>query len=340
MNAGRRPAAGCGRWRARLVLALAGLWGAPGAVAVEGVAQPFVLHREGITENGGVRILGALEIPKGTAVDGVEVMGLSALAWDADEETLYALSDRGRLFHFRPRFRDGRLVGLGAVAGFHLKGGDGRVLPRYRVDSEGMVVENAANGVAGDTLVVVSFEGQPRVDVLRPDGVWVARYPLPSRLADVDVYRHPNQALEALAYLPGQGPVTGPERPLWDEAAAEVPLYLLVGHHWRYPLSGDTNGSLVALEAVPEGGLLALERSFVSPFHPLRIRLRRVAALEPGADGRLEVTDVALFSTADGWRVDNFEGLTHHQGRRYFMVSDDNGRDAQRTLFIYFELRE
>ncbi len=326
-DAGARPRA----WLAALALLVAAPAGAGG------LGVPVELHRDGRSEHQGLRLLGALEIPKGAAVDGVGVMGLSGLAWDADEDVLYALSDRGRLFHLRPRFAGGRLVGVEALAGHHLKDGDVQVLPRYRVVSEGLVVENAANGVPGDTLVVVSFEGQPRIDVMDPRAVWVARYPLPPALADVDRYRHPNKALEALAHLPGRGPVTAPERPLWDEAAEVVPLYDLKGRHWRYPLSGDTNGSLVALEALPGGGLLALERSFVSPLHPLRIRLRRVPAPGEGG-GPLAVEEVALLSTGDGWRVDNFEGLAHHRGRRFFMVSDDNGRAAQRTLLVYFEL--
>jgi hypothetical protein len=36
--------------------------------------------------------------------------------------------------------------------------------------------------------------------------------------------------------------------------------------------------------------------------------------------------------------VDNFEGLSHHQGLKFFMVSDDNFKALQKTLLVYFEL--
>jgi hypothetical protein len=36
--------------------------------------------------------------------------------------------------------------------------------------------------------------------------------------------------------------------------------------------------------------------------------------------------------------VDNFEGLTHIQGKQYLMVSDDGDNSFQRTQFILFTL--
>jgi hypothetical protein len=36
--------------------------------------------------------------------------------------------------------------------------------------------------------------------------------------------------------------------------------------------------------------------------------------------------------------VDNFEGLSRHQGAKFFMVSDDNFNALQKTLLVYFEL--
>ena len=35
----------------------------------------------------------------------------------------------------------------------------------------------------------------------------------------------------------------------------------------------------------------------------------------------LQVDNVAVFDTSDGWLLDNFEGLTRQRGRRFFMIS-------------------
>lgn len=307
--------------------------------AGEVISRPHVLHDElgpgAVFE--GIRLRGAVEL-EAVDLDGVGVAGLSALAWDEDEGLLYALSDRGRIFHLRPRIEDGMLKAVEGLRGFHLRNANGRYIPRYLADSEGMVALNADNGVRGDTRLVISFEQVPRLMVFRPDGHWAAGYALPTPLELVDNYSHPNRALEAVAYVPGMGPITGPERPFWNEAGEGVRLYNLQGDFWRYPLSSDTDASLVAMEYMPGQGLVTVERSFVSPFHPLRIRLRHTE-LPDHADGTiLAVEEVALLDSHQGWNIDNFEGLAHHRDNRWFMVSDDNEWALQKTLLMYFEL--
>ena len=50
------------------------------------------------------------------------------------------------------------------------------------------------------------------------------------------------------------------------------------------------------------------------------------------------IETVALMDTAQGYQIDNFEGLTRHKGNHFFMVSDNNDLFVQRTLLLYFEL--
>ncbi|MDZ7752407.1 MAG: esterase-like activity of phytase family protein [Gammaproteobacteria bacterium] len=326
-------------WPGRALTTLMLLPWLAAAVAGEVISRSHVLHHElGPGEEfEGIRLRGAVEL-EAVDLDGVGVAGLSALAWDADEDLLYALSDRGRIFHLRPHMADGMLKAVEGLRGFHLRNANGRYIPRRHADSEGMVALNADNGVRGDTRLVIGFEQTPRLMVFRPDGHWAASYALPTPLRLVDNYNHPNRALEAVAFVAGVGPLTGPERPFWNEAGEGLRLYDLEGNHWRYPLSPDTDASLVAMEYLPERDLLTLERSFVSPFHPLRIRLRR-AELPDHADGTtLAVEEVALLDSHRGWNIDNFEGLAHHRDNRWFMVSDDNERGLQKTLLVYFEL--
>src|SRR5687767_3851331 len=58
-----------------------------------------------------IRLRGMLALPT-VSMGGLRMSQLSALAWDDDEQLLYALSDKGYLFHLKPEFRDDRLVNV------------------------------------------------------------------------------------------------------------------------------------------------------------------------------------------------------------------------------------
>ncbi|MFC0269154.1 esterase-like activity of phytase family protein [Kushneria aurantia] len=79
---------------------------------------------------------GMLELPD-SMPDGTALGGLSALAWDAEHERLYMLSDRGRLYHARPRFdAGGELTHLELLDSFALRHRDGSRLEMPMADSE------------------------------------------------------------------------------------------------------------------------------------------------------------------------------------------------------------
>jgi hypothetical protein len=282
-----------------------------------------------------VRLLGALRLAS-VERDGLYLTELSGLAWDRDEAVLYALSDRGAVFHLQPVLHAGRLVDVRLLAAHPLRGDDGTPLAGAWSDAEGLVPEHEADGERGNTTLLVSFEGRPRVVRFAPDGARLASLNLPPALSRADAYRDPNSALEALVRHPSLGLMTAPERPLAGEDGRGIPLCTLTGHCRTYPLAATPGSALTALETHPDGGLLALERAFVSLFRPLVISLRHVRL--PEGTGPVSVETLATFDTSRGWLVDNFEGLTRHEGRRYFMVSDDNGSPLQHTLLVYFEL--
>src|SRR3989344_5163859 len=75
--------------------------------------RPVLLtERPGGAETSGrLHGLGMLELPD-ISVDGLRFSQLSGLAWDDDDGILYAISDKGALFHLRPVIREGRLTGL------------------------------------------------------------------------------------------------------------------------------------------------------------------------------------------------------------------------------------
>ncbi len=277
----------------------------------------------------GIRLLGAVALGGDPAL-----AELSDLAWDQDAGILYAVSDRGRLLHLRPEFEDGILTGARLLASHPLLNRKGKRLRKWRRDAEGMVATGAANGIAGDTRLLISFEGRNQVEAHDPVGHDLGPVALPPALTDPALFRHRNKGLEALARHPALGLVSGPELPPEDH---RIPLIDQQGRRWFYP-TFEPDGALVALEAMPDGGLMVLERAFTPPFSPWVITLSRIAPTPANLGTTLEPRLLARFDGTEGWRVNNFEGMTRHRGNRYFMVSDDGGHPLLQTQLLYFEV--
>ncbi len=284
----------------------------------------------------GVRLLGAVRLGAG---DAGAPRQLSGLAWDADADLLYAVSDEGYLAHLEPHFDADRLVAVRLRGVFPLRDAADAPLRRPHSDAEGLTARHARNGVAGDTELVVSFEVRPRLARYTPEGRLLGPAPTPPLLTQDHVYADPNRQLEALTETAQHGLVTGPERPLVISQRGQISLQASSGMHWRYPLADADHGALVGLETLPGDALLVLERRYVSPLSPLVITLSRTV-LDAPAGALLAAREIARFDSTGGFAVDNFEGVAHHEQRRYFMISDDNRWIFQRTVLVYFELLE
>lgn len=325
-----------------LVLLTAGLQSG-GCVTING-ALPVPLSKK--IDSGdqymGIRLLGTLRLPS-NKVKGLAFAGISGLGWDQDEQILYALSDLGRVFHLRPLFADGHLVDVEIVNVHRLQDVKGRRLVKPWKDAEGLTLRNAANGIKGDTELIVCFEVKQRIRRYTNRGKRLGGYPLPKHLRSIKHFANPNISLEAITLHPRWGLLVAPEWPTHGGRYGEIRIYQANdrGKHWRYPLYPAAGKALVAMEALADGSLLTLERAFVSLTRPLVISLRRTKLSDaPSPDGQtlLSVEDVAIFSTSQGWLLDNFEGLAQHEKGRFFMISDDNRRFLQSTLLVYFEL--
>jgi hypothetical protein len=282
----------------------------------------------------GIRLLGVLELPART-INGLRFAGLSDLAWDDDDGILYAVSDKGYLFGLHPGFRNGQLVDVALKSAAALVDARTRKPVKWRrSDAEGLDILNGRNGRPGDAELVVSFEGEPRIARYRPDGRFLADIPLSAPLSDILQYRY-NKMLEAVCVHPREGTLTAPEEPLNGDRGT-TRLYRSDGRSWRIPAS---RGGIVALECLPDGNVLVLERDFSSLTLRWTITLRRLRLPAGTAPDTLLAADtITVLDSHDGLRIDNFEGLTRHHGNRFFMVSDDNDVFVQRTLLVYFEL--
>ncbi len=207
-----------------------------------------------------------------------------------------------------------------------------------RSDSEGLDILNGRNGKRGDAELLVSFEREPRIARYRPDGTLHRRCTAARCTARCAVaIAAATQMLESVCLHPREGVLTAPEKPL-DGETGTARLYRMDGGSWRFPVNHD---GIVALECLPDGDVLVMEREYssLSLHWIITLRRLRLPARTP-VDSLLAVETVTTLDSDKGLRLDNFEGLTRHRGNRFFMVSDDNDVFIQRTLLVYFELAD
>ena len=263
---------------------------------------------------------------------------LSALAWSEDEQLLYAISDHGSVFHFRPIFQGDKLAGVDLLNAYALRSSSSEKLSYPWSDSEGLYLRNGANGKPDDDQLLVSFENRPRLQWHRPDGTWIRGEPLPGWMQDPASYFRRGKALESVAIHPRYGVITAPEYPLDEADWNELVIYRANGEKLVTQRDDDSNFALCAIEVMPDGRLLTLHRrhSLLAPTWRTRLQV-----LMPTDGNRLERTRLAEIDIGESrLPVDNYEGLTRHRGNRYFMISDDNGHFIQQTLLVYFEVLE
>ena len=273
---------------------------------------------------------GMLELPDHMP-DGQPLGGLSALAFDQQSHLLYMLSDRGHLYRTRPRFDDqqqlARLELLGSVP---LLDHRGRPLEMPRADSESMVL---IKGRRGETQLLIGFERQHRLQRFTLEGEPVGKPLQPPALDGAQN----NGSLEALINHPVHGLIGGLEFASKGMNDNESRLFDLDGHQWRWQRSSADSG-LTAMAPLGDD-LLMLERDFKIG-RPLIISLRRVRLSSAPPDGVVPGDTLARLVSDEGWRLDNFEGLTRIAPQRYLMVSDDNFSWLQRSLLGCFNVPE
>jgi hypothetical protein len=205
-------------------------------------------------------------------------------------------------------------------------------------DSEGMTIKNANNGRTGDAELIISFEGNSRLVRYHTRGDYLGELPLPKKLSNHRNFRHGNKMLESLTTHPKYGLITAAELPLKANPENQQTLYSQRGQEWHFPRHNAAESSVTALEVLPNGDILVLERAFSGIFSPLVVSLRQVMLNQCDKFSHCKTRDLAVFNSGEGWNIDNFEGLTHLGGNRYLMVSDDNKNPLQQTLLVMFEI--
>jgi hypothetical protein len=325
---------------AGIVLGLLCTWLSSGAIQAETELETRqVVLAESIKIGdriGHVRFLGMLELPDITR-NGLRLSQLSGLAWDDDDGILFAISDKDSLFHLRPEFENNTLAGVKLLRAVPLvEPGSGKTHKRSRADSEGLDILNGRNGRRGDTELVIGFERFPRIARYRPDGSAIGEYPLPEPINDAKNYLGPNKVLESVCVDSALGVMTTPEAPLKNEREGHTRLFSLSGLSWLYPFApGDR---ITALECLGRSEVLVLQQNFQNPFGRIVVTLKRVHLTADSPTRPLSPEPMMTLDSNSGFQIDNFEGLARHQGKRFFMVSDNNDLFIQRSLLMYFEL--
>ena len=282
-----------------------------------------------------LQILDHHVIPRDTEINGLKISELSGLAWDEDEQLLYAISDKGRLFHFRLVIENDLIKSVTPVYGAKLTDAKGETLNKHRRDAEGLMVWASNNGKKGDSQLIISLEGDPRIVRFTPQGRALANIPVPTPVSQVKYMRHSNTGLEAITHHPKYGFITAPEQSVKGQAIDVHTLYSLK-KQWSFKAYPAKNSSITALDLIPKTNqLLIMERAWSGILNPLTISIRRLD-LDKCTAGPCAAENLGAFSSS--LSVDNFEGMTHIKDNRYLIVSDDGKHDLLRTLLTLFKL--
>ena len=285
---------------------------------------------------GRIRFLGMLQVPA-TTVQGLRFSQISDLAWDDDAGLLYAISDKGALFHLRPVFDGNTLIDLKLVRAVPLRELHAdQPLRDRRADTEGMDILHGRNRRPHDAELIISFERFPRIWRYRPDGRALAELPLPAPLDDLRAYDDDNRMLEAVCVDDSLGALTMPEAPLRKEQKGHNRIFSINGKSWLYPV--ENSNRVVGMACLGNGEVIVLERDYGRLLWRASVALKLVRLSMANAATALRPERLVVLDTADGYQIDNFEGIAAHRGNRFFLVSDNNDLFVQRTLLLYIEL--
>ena len=270
---------------------------------------------------GGIRILDAKTLSF-KPMDEMVFSDISALAYDK-RRGLFALSNKGYLFRLDLEIAQKKITRLELKEARALKTKKGKALKKKKRDAEGMVLSEAG--------LIISFERKPKVSLYDFKGKKIKNYPLAQELQDIENYTRANKALESVAMHPLFGIITAPEAPLKATDSNFHTIYSLQ-KRWRFKASGE----ITAIELMPDNNLLVLERDY-NVFRGHSIWLSRVDIMGCETE-TCPSENLAALKRSDGWKLDNFEGLTRIKDDMYLMISDDNGNFLQKCIIVLFEI--
>lgn len=266
--------------------------------------------------------------------------GWSGLALDPTGESLLAVSDAGTWMTAEIVREQGRPAGLAHAKIGPLKARGSKQLVRESDrDSESIAI---ADGTLTNGTALIPFEKNNRIGrFVIADGELGP--PLDYLKMPPEMRRRSSDGIEAVTVLRA-GPLRGAIVAFGEHRLRGRPDH--TGWIWigtePMPFTVTDMGEFQITDAaaLPDGGLLILERSF-NWSEGVKMRLRRLepAAIAPGAVARGEV----LVAADMAYEIDNMEGLAVREGPEgellITMISDDNFNTfLQRTVLLEFAL--
>ncbi len=252
---------------------------------------------------------------------------ISGLAWDAQRGVLLALSDRNILYNLSPG-SDRDRIDLTLTARSRLSDATGTRLLRRDFTAEGIALSSAQPGV-----VAIISEVPPRLAQFDRRGRHLRDLPLPPALRERALLRSMENGLESLALHPRLGYLVAPEVPLAGQPRRTHVIYNAGGPVLAYRTGAAGQSSIKAMETLPDGRLLVLERDRLDAAH-IVVFLR---IIDPA------VCSVAFPCAPPAARLDlpppldaDFEALAWLGDGRVLIASDD--RDAERRFRTVFAL--
>ncbi len=318
----------------RKTLLFIGLLYSSFVTAGESIAIPLNISTSQLEyyEKNNFKILGALQLKSNIDPEN-RLIELSGIAWDNDEQKLTILSDRGFIINTKPIFNKNKLINLEFLSLHQLENKKGKKLKGSSSDSEGLALINSKNNRFNDTELIISFERKPRIVRYTTEGKLITKETINNSLDDIKKYKGKNKALEAITLHDKFNIITGPERPL-KNTGNRLSLHTLNSKQWAFKPNNENYGSLVGLTTLPNNKIIALERSFPGIFAGITNVIHLISLDEE----TIEQETLLKLQPSDGYFNENFEGISWHKKKRFFMISDDNDNPFQRTLLIYFEI--
>ncbi|WCE32035.1 esterase-like activity of phytase family protein [Vibrio sp. SCSIO 43137] len=252
---------------------------------------------------------------------------ISDIAFDKDENILYAIGDKGDLYHLKIGFGKQRITQLKVLHHYQLR-------PYFlgKIDSEGLALQNDKDNIKGNTQLLVSFERTPAIIRFDSKGEEIEPLALPEKLSKKSFYNSKNKMLEALAYDTQFGLITSPQdsKDHWHRI-----FNITSGKTYKFNKSSEISG----YEYTPQGDVIVIERRVDKITNvdgknekvTTKLLLKHVAL--SGCKERCASSVIKPFDI-DNPLTKNYESLTRISDNTYLMANDNDQSDD--TYFVYF----
>jgi hypothetical protein len=274
-------------------------------------------------EVGSVRVLQSLTLPDRVGDDNIRE--LSGLAFDDDNNTLWAVSDQGELRGFAIHYDGQSIADIKLVHSFDLD---------YELkNAEGLEFVTPQSGETTGRLLV-AFEDGPSVVSFSLTGEDAKPVALPPPLSQPEVFAEENSRLESITVDASGQILVAPEEALSGRPDTEHEIFHADGRIFRFPTFQPHRSNLKAIELLPNGKLLVLERTRDdADVSTMRLRLLEPASC--ASETFCNVIELMPETAADF--VGNFEGLAHLRGNMFAAVTDSKTKDGEANTLIIFD---